>query len=329
MTGVIGEGRRILVIRLGALGDFVLSLGPFAAIRRHHRGAHIVLLTTEPFADFARHSGYFDEVWTDGRPRALEIGGWLALRRRLRGGRFDRVYDLQTSDRSAWYFRLLGPAPRPEWSGVARGASHPDRNPERTRSHTVDRQRAQLRQAGIDDVPPPDLSWAKAEIRRYGLPPRYALLAPGGSAHRPEKRWPAWRYGELAERLSDRGVAPVLIGTAAEAEAADEIGRRCVAVRSLVGQTGFADIVALARGAEGAVGNDTGPMHLIAAAGCPSVVLFSRASDPARTAPRPPAGRPPVMVLKRDDLAALSTDEVMLAYATVLTSAALAPPATR
>jgi ADP-heptose:LPS heptosyltransferase len=329
MTGLIGEGGRILVIRLGALGDFVLSLGPFAAIRRHHRGAHIVLLTTEPFVEFARQSGYFDEVWTDSRPRALDIAGWIALRRRLRAGRFDRVYDLQTSDRTGWYYRLLAPGPRPEWSGVARGVSHPDRNPERTRSHTVDRQRAQLRQADIADVPAPDLGWVEADIRRYGLPPRYALLVPGGAAHRPEKRWPAWRYGELAERLSDRGVAPVLIGTAAEAAAADEIARRCLALRSLVGATSFADIVALARDAEGAVGNDTGPMHLIAAAGCPSVVLFSRASDPARTAPRPPAGRPPVTILKRDDLAALSTDEVMLAYATALTHAALAQPTLR
>jgi ADP-heptose:LPS heptosyltransferase len=329
MDAVTGKGDRILVIRLGALGDFVLSLGPCAAIRRHHKGAHITLLTTAPFVEFARMSGYFDEIWIDTRPRLLDIGGWLALRRRLRKGHFDRVYDLQTSDRTGFYFRLMGPGARPEWSGVARGASHPDRNPERTRSHTADRQRAQLRQAGIDEVPPPDLSWVKVDTRRFGLPPRYALLVPGGAAHRPEKRWPAWRYGELAERLADRGMAPVLIGGGGEAEAAAEIGRRCMAVRSLIGETSLIEIVALARGAVGAVGNDTGPMHLIAAAGCPSVVLFSRASDPARTAPRAPAGRPPIGILRRDDLAALSTDEVALALATALNSAALSRPAVR
>ncbi|MGE5145712.1 MAG: glycosyltransferase family 9 protein, partial [Candidatus Eiseniibacteriota bacterium] len=265
MAGGSGGVDRILIIRLGALGDFVLSLGPCAAIRRHHKGANITLLTTEPFVEFARMSGYFDEVWVDSRPRLFDIGGWLALRRRLLAGHFDRVYDLQTSDRTGFYFRLMGPGPRPQWSGIVRGASHPDRNPDRTRVHTADRQRAQLRQAGIDSVPPPDLSWVKADIRRFGLPPSYALLVPGGAAHRPEKRWPASRYGELAERLSDRGIAPVLIGGGAAAEAADEIGRRCAGVRSLLGETSFADIVALARGATGAVGNDTGPMHLIAA----------------------------------------------------------------
>ena len=51
---------RILVIKLGALGDFVLALGPCAAIRRHHQNAHITLLTTTPFVDLASASGYFN-----------------------------------------------------------------------------------------------------------------------------------------------------------------------------------------------------------------------------------------------------------------------------
>ena len=45
--------RRVLVIKLGALGDFVQGFGPFAAIRAHHPTAHITLLTTRPFAALA------------------------------------------------------------------------------------------------------------------------------------------------------------------------------------------------------------------------------------------------------------------------------------
>src|SRR6187402_2934281 len=56
-----GEGRRrILVIRLSALGDFIQGLGPIAAIRRHHAGDHLSLLTTRPLAGFAEEFGYFD-----------------------------------------------------------------------------------------------------------------------------------------------------------------------------------------------------------------------------------------------------------------------------
>src|SRR5579864_6696610 len=75
--------RRILVIRLSAFGDFIQSLGPMAAIRRHHQGDRISLLTTRPLAGFAQELGLFDEVVVDERPRPFAPSGWLALRRRL------------------------------------------------------------------------------------------------------------------------------------------------------------------------------------------------------------------------------------------------------
>jgi len=299
--------RRILVIRLGALGDVVLTTGPFAAIRRHHADARITLLTTAPFADFLSTSPWFDEIWTDDRPPLWRPAAWLALRRRLRAGRFARVYDLQTSDRTGWYFRLMGPGARPEWSGIAPGCSHPHTGPERVRLHTVERHKEQLAIAGIADVPPPDLSWADADVARFGLAARFALLVPGGAPHRPAKRWPAESYGALAAALAERGVQPVVLGGAAERAAAAAIALLCPAAVDLTGRTGLMDIPALARAATGAVGNDTGPMHMIAAAGCPSVVLFSAESDPALSAPRGPS----VTVLRRGGLAALGLDEVL------------------
>ena len=57
-AGAAASAGPILVIRLGALGDFVLSMGPFAAIRAHHPDARIILLTTAPYAELARASGY-------------------------------------------------------------------------------------------------------------------------------------------------------------------------------------------------------------------------------------------------------------------------------
>ncbi len=304
------RGGRVLVIRLGALGDFVLSTGPFAAIRRHHARARITLLTTAPFADFARASPYFDEVWIDARASLWQIGGWLGLRKRLRGAGFARIYDLQTSDRSGFYYRLLGPGRRPQWSGIARGCSHPHRDPARNGLHTVERQIGQLADAGIADAPPPDLSWVSGDIERFGLDGNYALLVPGGAAHRSAKRWPVSSYLALARSLAERGIAPVVIGGPGEAGLGMEIAGACESARDLTGQTSFADIVALARGATLAVGNDTGPMHLIASAGCGCVVLFSGASDPALTAPRAPEGAPEVVVLRRDNLDALGVDEV-------------------
>ncbi len=247
--------QRILVIKLGALGDFVQAMGPAAAIRAHHGDAAITLLTTAAYADLARRAPYFDEVWVDERPHLWAPRALLALRRRLRGAGFARVYDLQTSDRSSAYFHLFGPGARPEWSGIARGASHPHDNPHRDLMHTLDRQAEQLRHAGIGEVKLPDLAWAATDIARFALPERFVVLVPGGAA---------------------------------------------------TGQTAFGDIVALGQHAVHAVGNDTGPMHLLAAAGCKATVLYSAASDPALTAPRGTG----VVVLRRPDLAALAVAEV-------------------
>jgi len=310
---------RIAVIKLGSLGDVILAMGPMRAIRAHHAGAHITLITTWPYADLARQSGYFDEVWEDGRPRSL--GGLVALARRLRRARFTRVYDLQTSGRSSNYFWLLWPRP-PQWSGIVFGASHRHDTPERTALHTIERQAQQLAIAGITDIPLPDLSFAVADLAPFGLPARYGVLVPGGSAHRPRKRWPVHRYAQLAAAWAQAGLTPVIVGGTIERPLAEEIRAAVPSARDLTGRTTFAEVAALGRGAQVAVGNDTGPMHLLAASGCPSLVLFSDESDPALCAPRGKA----VKVLRVADLGDLAPDVVTQAV-TVLTRERAAGPA--
>lgn len=298
---------RILIIRLGALGDFVLSFAAFAAIRAHHPGAEITLLTTAPFVALAEAAPWFDRVRCDRRPAWWNLPGILTLRRNLRN--FDLVYDLQTSARSARYFRLAG---RPPWSGVAPGCSLPQPGPERARMHTLERQRDQLRRAGIVHFPPADLGWLIAAGTPPALARPYALLVPGAAAHRPEKRWPAERFAGLASALQARGLQPVILGSAGEAPLAARIRADCPAARDLTGRTGLADLATLAAGAERAIGNDTGPMHLAAAVGCRSLVLFSGASDPALTAPRGPDGGWPT-VLRAGRLDALELETVLAA----------------
>lgn len=168
--------------------------------------------------------------------------------------------------------------------------------------------------AGITAVPPPDLSWVEADSGRFGLSAPFILLVPGSSPHRPDKRWPNGQFAELAARLLERGTLPVLLGGGAERDVIDSIQSRVPGARNLCGQTSYFDIVGLAQAAAGAVGNDTGPMHLIAAAGCRTVVLFSEASDPSLCAPRGPSPDA-VSVLRRRRLADLPVDEVLDALA--------------
>ncbi|MGF1612308.1 MAG: glycosyltransferase family 9 protein [Kiloniellales bacterium] len=301
---------RILVIKLGALGDFIHALGPMAAIRRHNPVARITLLTTPAYRELAEKSGYFDEVWLDERAPLLRLDRWLPLVRRMRRARFARVYDLQWADRTAWYFHLLL-WPKPEWAGIVRGCSHRMTEPKK-RVHIRERHAELLRLAGISEVPPPDLSFLDADISRYGIEGPYALLVPGSSPRHPEKRWPVARFVVVAQALAARGIAPVLICGPAEREEAAAIARACPAAHDI--DSNREEIVALARGASVAVSNDTGPSFLIAAAGCPLVVLYNEKSDPVKLAP--PGER--VTVLQRRRMEDIKVAEVLAAVDALL-----------
>lgn len=276
-TANSGRPRRILIIKLGAFGDFFLAQTAFAAIRRHHAADRVSLLTLPSLAALARLSGLFDEVLED--PRERSFSAYLAVRRTLRAGRFDRVYDLQSQARTNRYFPLLFPGPWPEWSGTARGASHGDRYEGRRRVPAQERYARQLAPFGIVPDAAPDLSWLDADIGRFGLPEPFALLVPGSSPGRPDKRWPMRRYAEVASALAERGVTPVIIGTAIEAELARSIAEVCPRTIDLTDRTSVPELAGLARRAWAAVGNDTGPIHVIASVGCPTVAVFSDASN--------------------------------------------------
>jgi ADP-heptose:LPS heptosyltransferase len=309
------EIKKVLVIQLSALSGFVMSLAAMKRIREAHPRAKITLLTTPPHEGLGKSSGYCNDVETDGRPEGL--GDWAVLRSRLRAARYDRVYDLETSSRSKAIFRMLQPFP-PEWSGIVGASPLRQRRRDREQMHILERQADQLRLAGIWDdaptepgtAPPPDLSW----ILRKAAPPRpvaggvkprpFVLMVPGGSPRHKDKRWPVEYFTELAAILREKGFDIVVIGGPEESALARAIQRKSQA-RDLTGRTDFAQIAVLAARSAMAVGNDTGPLSLIAAAGAPTLALFSKASDPERHGPR---GH--VTVLRADNLKDLPVAEV-------------------
>lgn len=276
-------GQKILVIKLGALGDFIYALGPMAAIRAHHKDDHITLLTTAPYADLAQQSGYFDEIWIDEKPKVYQIPAWFRLHRTLNAAAFSRVYDLQNNDRTAIYFRLF--SPRPEWVGAVEGASHRNASPERSKNHAFLGHAATLRIGGIENVQLDPLDFLKGNTVGYGLKPPYVLLVSGSSPQNPEKRWPVEHFRTLAAKLIRHGYQPVLLGTKDEAEITARIARG-LDVLDLTGKTKFFDLPELARGAVAAIGNDTGPMHICAVTGLPVVMVFcTKASTPKKHGP--------------------------------------------
>lgn len=336
--------RRVLIIKLGGMGDFIQSLGAMRVIRAAHPSARITLLTTEPFEAFAKGCPYFDIVEADGRP--TDIKGRTDLVRRLRQAGYDMVYDLQNNSRTAQYFAGLA-GKKPLWSGHAEGASHQHRNPYRTEMDTFSRLAEQLVHAGLAPGKPgapsgwvagaplyPDLSWIRPAFRNpprfqpeyFSLSGPYALLIPGSSVEHPEKRWPAARFVEIAKWLADGGVTPVILGAKPEGEVGAQILRGEPRARNLVGRTDMFQLATLAERALLAIGGETGPMHMAVAAGVKAICLFQQdwngtmgaelgsVWNPATALGRSaPAGRAPVAVLYAGDLERIEAGDVMRA----------------
>ncbi|MFN3856437.1 MAG: glycosyltransferase family 9 protein [Caulobacter sp.] len=312
----MAAAEKILVIQAGNIAEFVLSLAAMRKIRQAHPRAHITLLTVPAFEALARSSPYFNDIDTSGE--LLRSGGWLALRGRIKQARFGRIYDLQGTAATNTLFQMLRPFP-PVWSGPASGAKLRHRNPDRDRMHMLERHAEQLRVAGIwpdapttpGDAPGPDLSWilrrapAPRPIAGAVAPKPYVLLVPGGKDNAPEKRWPIEGYSELAARLFAGGYDIVIIGGPQESALARTIQKRVGRARDLTGRTDFAQIALVGAKAALAVGNDTGPLHLIAAAGAPTIGLFAGGPEALVSSPR---GH--VAVIHAPDLASVAVDTV-------------------
>jgi ADP-heptose:LPS heptosyltransferase len=311
--------QRVLVIKLGGVGEMVLAFPAFERIRQAHPKAKITLLTTQPFEALAKSSPFFNTVDADGG--AKDPASWAALILRIRRGHFDRVYDLQNDGSTNLIFQALRPL-GPQWSGTALGASLPHRNRRRGKMHQLERQADQLKDAGIwPDAPstplsaaPPDISWIlarSAQPRSMTVASGHrplVLLAPGSEGNHPQMRWPIELYGQFAKRMQDDGFDIVVIGSLHQASLAHSIQRQAARARDLTGRTDLAQIASLGARSALAVGNDLGPLHLIAAAGAPTIALFPSEPDPFLIAPR---GH--VTVLHAPELKALSVDTVLSA----------------
>lgn len=300
----------ILIIRTGGAAAFIHTLRAFAAIRMHHGGAHITLVTEVGVADFARTAPYFDVVETGGET----ISG---LCKALRKATWTRVYDLDCSPRTARAYKKaqtwrqrFGLDKTVDWSGTAKGCALPHTNPSRARMHVSERVMDQLSAAGLTQDPPVSMAWVSRAVGTFSLPVSlsdpFVLMSidPGGLNG---AQWSLERCIELAELISAVGHRVVLVAEQAHDDIAEAVIENLPDAVNLCGTATHVEVVFLAWAAVWAVGYDNGLMHVITAAGCKSVVLYDPGSDAALTGHR----GPDVTILRRHSLDAISAVEVM------------------
>lgn len=227
---------------------------------------------------------------------AFALGARRALGRSLRGPGYDRAIVLPRSFKSAlvpWFARI---PVRTGFAAELRGLLLNDarRLDRRALDQTVKRFLA-LGVPRDAPVPPPgtpalrvDEANRAALLVRLGLGQRPAIALMPGAAYGPAKQWPVGNFTELARQLIARGFEIWVLGSGSEADLGEAIRSGAGApVSNLCGRTGLEDTVDLLSATRAAVTNDSGLMHVAAAAGTRVVAVYG-SSSPAFTPPLTP-----------------------------------------
>ncbi|MEO8077920.1 MAG: glycosyltransferase family 9 protein [Acidobacteriota bacterium] len=290
---------KILIVRLGALGDIVHAVPAAAALRRAFPDAQIDWLVD------ARHRTIVDLVTVLDRVIVLEratIGGWADVARRMRQVRYDVAIDFQGLLKSAVLARASGArrvlgfsiwhlrekTARPFYSQTDDGSRRVPLQPD----HVIDKNLRLLRLLGVHDerVTFPLAHVESSALEQLGADSGgggpFALINPGAAW--PNKRWPAQRYGEVAAFLRDvGGLRSVILWGPGEEALARTVADASDGAARIAPPTAIVDLLALSRAASLMVSGDTGPLHLATAAGTPTVSLFGP-TDPSRNGPWSP-----------------------------------------
>jgi lipopolysaccharide heptosyltransferase I len=276
---------RILIARLSAIGDCVLTTPLLCALRDHLPHAHLAWVTERAPATLLEGHGALDELIVVPKRWMKSAAEIRRLRAKLRASRFDIAIDPQGLTKSSVLAWLSGAARRigfhkPRGRELSRWFNRELVTP--TKTHIVDAQLELLKPLGIHqpsvrfDLPATPEVEGKVDtmLRAAHLGCDFAAVNPGAGWD--SKLWSSYRYGRVARCLGERHQLPSFVLWSGERERvwAEEIvacsGGRAV----LAPPTTLPELAAVVRRARMFVGSDTGPLHIAAAGGTPCVGLF-------------------------------------------------------
>jgi heptosyltransferase II len=292
---------RIAVVAPNWLGDAVMALPAIDAVRRHRPGAVLVAAARASIAPLFRMVRGVDEtVVCEAGGGWRGVAGWARDAKALEASRADVAILLPNSFRSAWTARRAGVPERWGFAADLRG---------RLLTRRVPRPRGPLHQSGYYNALVAGLGMAVAgATARIDVPDEQArraadlLAARGaaegavvvgmapGAAYGRAKQWPPERFARLSRLLAERhGAVTVLVGSRADRQAGIEIERAVGASPgpiNLIGQTDLPLLAGVMSRCRSFVSNDSGAMHLAAAAGVSVTAVFG-STDERGTAPLP------------------------------------------
>ncbi|HSR68367.1 MAG TPA: glycosyltransferase family 9 protein [Acidobacteriota bacterium] len=289
------EPRKILIVRLGALGDVIHAVPAQQALRRRFPEAEIHWLTEPPYRPLLEAVEGLDKVWTADTKswrKRLSLGEMSGLLRRLRGQRFDLAVDFQGLLKSAVLARLARPRQligfRAErfkeaaaswfYARTADGEADLTRNIIDTNLHLLS---LVLDEADVEaaspylplKLPQEDVRYVDRQLEKAGVDQPPVLLNPGAGWE--TKLWPAPQFARLGRAVEEQlGLPVVYTWGPGEEPLMEQISRQLSPRPVRTFPTTILQLAALCRRSRLFVGGDTGPLHLAAGLSVPVVAVM-------------------------------------------------------
>ena len=296
--------KRLVILSPNWLGDAVMALPAIADLRRAAPAAAIAVAARQAIAPLFQLVPQIDETIVLPKPAAMhDVGSWSRVGAELAGRDFDTAVLLPNSMHAALVASRAGIPERWGYRAGWRGRLLTRAIPRESGLHQVASYQRLVHALGFPNGPseprilvPRDARDAAARLLAQdgwdGCAPLVAL-APG-AAYGGAKRWPPAYFGELAAAFAADGVHSVMVGSGADSGTAREVaqafqaggegaGRRAL-LHDLVGRTDLPALAGVLTLCRALVTNDSGAMHLGAAAGVSVTAVFGPTDE---TATRP------------------------------------------
>ncbi len=290
----------ILIIKLGSLGDVVQISGALRDIREHHKNEKITILTTSKYLNLFKNCPYIDDCLEDERLPRYNIFYLLRLKKNINSLNFNKVYDLQNSNRTNFYRKFLFNIK--DWS------TSKDIPDNKYNNSVLQRFDEQLRKSNIQTryTLKPDFSWATQHANNYNLDTikKYILFFPFCSKDLIHKRWPY--FSELISLIKQNHPQYELVVAPGpgEIEEAKSLNIKVALKNNLA--LNFFELASLIKKSHLVIANDTGPAHMAAHLGAKGFTLFGPHTTPEKVS----IEREKFIALQTMDLKSLFADRV-------------------
>lgn len=270
--------RNILLIKHGSLGDIISSTSVIGDIKVHYSEYKIFILTTYGYKNFFKNSNLVDSILIDKRKGLFSI---IKIIRKIMSYNFEIIIDLQNSQRTSLYLLFMRIFSNAKINGTSSFANYKYRYSFNDIPSVINGLSNQVEILGVKTTRKPYLQWLDNNSFDFNSidNKNFFIINPGCSIKNYQKRWNPENYAKICTYLLSKKILPVIIGSHLDKETINVITDKEKNILNLLDLSPLDVIFQLSKKAIGAISNDTGPGHLIAASGCTLHLILSHFSN--------------------------------------------------